>query len=103
MFVNDLHNALESEARLFADDMCLLVKGSNPDQLKVNLCAELHHFCLWCSVNTLSINSTKSNIVIIPPKRTKARLSHLNLSSSRTLINIVSSTKYLGVITVYNF
>ena len=82
--INDLHNALESEPRLFADDTSLLVKGSSPEQLEINLNAELHHLHLWCSVNKLSNNPAKTNIVIIPPKRTKAPISHLNLLSNRT-------------------
>ena len=36
------------------------------------------------------------NIIIIPPKRTKAPIFHLNLSSNGTPVNIVSSAKYLG-------
>ena len=37
-------------------------------------------------------------IVIVPPKRTLAPISHLNLSSNRTPVNIVSSAKYLGFV-----
>ena len=89
---------MESEPRLFAGDTCLLVKDSNSEQLEINLNAELHHLHLWCSVNKLSVNPAKANIVIIPPKRIKAPISHLNLSSNGTPVNIVSSAKYLGVI-----
>ena len=98
IFINDLQNSLESEPRLFADDTCLLVKGSNFKQLEINLNAELLHLHLWCSVNKLSVNPVKTNIVIIPPKPTKAPISHLNLVSNRTQVNTISSAKYLGVI-----
>ena len=53
----------------------------------------------WCSVNRLSANSAKTNILIIPPKRTKAPISHLNLSSKGTPVSVHSSTKYQGVTT----
>ena len=96
--INDLHNSVESEPRLFADDTCLLVKGSNSEQLETNLNAELHHLHLWFSVNKLSVNPAKTNIVIIPPKPIKAPISHLNISSNGTPVNIVSCAKYLGVI-----
>ena len=98
IYINDLHNSLESEPRLFADDTCLLVKASNSEQLEINLNTELHHLHLWCSVNKLSVNPAKSNIVIIPPKRIKTPISHLNISSNGTPVNIVSCAKYLGVI-----
>ena len=62
-----MHNALESEPRLFADDTCLFVKGVNPEQLEISLNAELHHLQLWCSVNKLSVNPAKTYIVIIHP------------------------------------
>ena len=99
IYINDLHNSLESEPRLFADDPCLLVKGSNSEQLEINLNAELHHLHSWCRVNKLSVNPAKTNIAIIPPKRIKAPIFHSNLSSNGTPVNIVSSAKYLGVIT----
>ena len=98
IYINGPHNSLESEPSLFADDTCLLVKGSNSEKLEINLNAELHHIHLWCSVNKLSVNPAKTNIVIIPPKPIKAPISNLNLSSNGTLVNIVTCAKYLVVI-----
>ena len=89
--IYDLHSSLESEPRLFADDTCLLVKGLSSDQLEINLKKELHYLHLWCSVNKLSVNPAKTNIVIIPPKPTKAPISLLNLSSNETPAKIVSN------------
>ena len=77
--------------------MCLLVKCLNFEQLEINLNAELHHLYLWYSVNKLSVNPATTNIVIIPPKETVAPISHLNLSSNGTPVNILSSAKYLRV------
>ena len=50
---------------------------------------------MWISY---SVNSAKTNTVIIPAKRTKAPISHFNPSSNGTPINTVSSAKYLEVI-----
>ena len=83
IIINDLHYSLESELRLFADDTCLLVKGSNSEQLEINSNAELHHLHLWCTVNKLSVNPAKTNIVIIPPKRIKAPISHLTFQVTK--------------------
>ena len=49
-------------------------------------------------MNKLSVNPAKTNIEIILPKRTKAPISHLNLTSNVTPVNTVGSAKYLGVI-----
>ena len=98
IYINDLHNSMESVPRLFADDTRLLVKGSNSEQLEISLNTELHHLHLWCSVNKLSVNPAKTNIVIIPRKLIKTLISHLNISSNGTPVNIVSCAKYLGVI-----
>ena len=98
IYINELHNSLEREQKLFADDTCLLVKDLNPEKLEINCNTKLRHLHLWCRVNKLSVNSAKPNIVVIPPKRIKATISHLNLSSNGTPVNIVSSAKYLKVI-----
>ena len=76
----------------------IISKGSNSEQLEINLNAKLHHLHLWCSVNKQSVNPAKTNIVIIPPKRIKAPISHLNLSSNGTPVNIVSNAKFLEVV-----
>ena len=98
IYINDLHYLLESKPILFADDTCLLVKVSNSEQLEVHLSAEQDHLHLWRSVNKLSVNPAKTIIVYIPPKRTKAPISHLNLSSNGTPVNMFSSAKYLRVL-----
>ena len=49
-------------------------------------------------MNKLFANPAETIIAIIPPQRTIAPISHLNLSSNGTPINIVSSAKYLGVL-----
>ena len=91
-------NPNQSNLKPIRVGVCLLEKGSNPEQLEINLNAELHHLRLWCSLNKVSVNSATTNIAIIPPKRTKAPISHLNLLINGTPVNIVNSAKYLGVI-----
>ena len=49
-------------------------------------------------MNKLFVNPVKTNIVIIPPKRIEAPISHLNLSNNGTPVNIVGSAKHLGII-----
>ena len=65
-------------------------------QIKINL--ELQNLHQWCCVNKLSINLSKTNIIIIPPKQLNAIIPHLHLTSNGSAINIVDSAKYLGVV-----
>ena len=96
--MNDLNFALKSQHRLFADDTCLIVKGLNPEQLQIKIDSELQNLHQWCCINKLLINLSKTNITIITPKQTNATIPHLHLTSNGFAINIVDSTKYLGVV-----
>ena len=98
VYINDLNFALKSQPRLFADGTCLIVKGFNPEQLQIKINSELQNLHQWCCVNKLSINPSKTNIIIIPPKQTNATIPHLHLTSNGSAINIVDSAKYLGVV-----
>ena len=97
-YINELNFALKSQPRLFADDTCLIVKGLNPEQLQIKINSELQNLHQWCCVNKLSINPSKTNIIIIPPKQTKAAIPHLHLTSNGPPANIVDSAKYLGAV-----
>ena len=98
VYMNDLNFALKSQPRLFADDTCLIVKGLNPEQLQIKINSELQNLHQWCWVNKLSINTSKTNIIIISPKQTNATIPHPHLTSSGSSINIFDSAKYLGVV-----
>ena len=98
VYINDLNFALKSQLRLFADDTCLIVKGLNPEQLQIKINSELQNLHQCCCENKLSINPSKTNIIIIPPKQTNATIPHLHLTSNGSAINIVDSGKYLGVV-----
>ena len=98
VYINDLNFALKSQPRLFANDTCLIVKGLNPEQLQIKIKSELQNLHQWCCVNKLSINPSKTNIIIIPPKQTNATILHLYLTSNGSAINIVDCANYLGVV-----
>ena len=103
IYINDFNNALVIKPRLFVNDACLPVNGLNPEELQFKINKELQNLHLWGSVNKLLINATKTKIMIIPPKQTKVQILHLDFISNGSLVNIVSSTKYLEVITEKDF
>ena len=98
VYINNLNFAFKSQPRLFDDNTCSIVKGLNPEQLQIKINSELQNLHQWCCINKLSINPSKTNIIIIPPEQTNATIPHLHLISNGSAINIVDSSKYLGVV-----
>jgi len=98
IYVNDITNALNCKSILFADDTCLVVKASNPQDLQNKINKELENLTDWCSANKLTINPSKSNVLIIPPKLKRKSELQLNVNISGTPVNIVKNVTYLGVI-----
>ena len=79
-------------------DACLLVNEDNSQTLRNTITDELNRLSIWCSANKLTINLSKTCVLFIPPKLTmNSNFSPFLLSSNDNPINIVSSTKYLGV------
>ena len=97
--INDLNSALKSQSTVdFLLTHLFNCKRLNPEQLLIKINSELQNLHQWCCVNKLSINPSKTNIIIISPKQTNAAIPHLHLTSNGSAINIVDSTKYLGVV-----
>ena len=88
VYINNLNFALKSQPKLFADDSCLIVKGLNPEQLQIKINLELQNLHQWCCISKLSVNPSKTNIIIIPPEQMNATVPHLHLTSNGSAINI---------------
>ena len=58
---------------------------------------DLQNISIWFKANKLTINSSKSNVLTIHPKISKAPPS-LNVTLNNTVLNQSNSVKYLGVI-----
>ena len=57
-----------SKPRLFADDTCLLIKTNNLKELQEQGNQELNILKSWMAANKLTINSHKSQIIVINSK-----------------------------------
>ena len=95
LYVNDLPNCIGSTPRLFADDICILVKANTSNEL-YSLNYELAKINGWIVANKLTLNAAKSSAIIIKPKLHSPPV-EMNLSCVAGSINVVSSAKYLGV------
>ena len=96
LYVNDLPNSTQIIPRLFADDTCLSVHHSNLSNLQTELNLELTRLSEWCKSNKLTINPTKSQLLVISPRLNELVMDfdvHLN----GITVPLSNSVKYLGV------
>ena len=92
-YINDLENFCDSTSRLFADDTCVIAKGTSKQQLN----HELKQIAAWINVNNLTINPFKTYVLVISPF-TNLDSPTLNLFYNHHRIDIVRTMKYLGII-----
>ena len=96
LYINDLPNSACSLPRLFADDTCLILNSNTIPCLETKMNQDLLKVCQWCMANRISLNPTKSNYLIIPPKLRKTTpQTYLYLND--TPLSTSKSFKYLGV------
>jgi len=91
------HNCTASSLKLFADGTCLIVTCNSIENLKRKVSEDLENTSSWLNANKLTLNHTKSNIIIVPPK---SNISSTNVADTfqRSQISIANDSKYLGVI-----
>ena len=98
LYINDLPNLkLKSYISLYADDTLLLHSSNNLIDLTNSLQEDLHNVGHWMEENKLSVNATKSEIIPYGQKTISQSLM-LNLSLNGTLLKVVDSVKFLGII-----
>ena len=81
---------------LFADDKCLIFTAPNLASLTTIMNKELQNRSIWFDSNKLTVNPSKSNFLIIPPKLNKP-FPQTNVFLNNTSIPQCISIKYLGL------
>ena len=98
LFVNDLHLAVQySSVHQFADNTNLLVVEKSIKKLNKKVNRDLKLIVEWVRANKLSLNASKTEIIIFKPK-SKTITKHLNFQISGQMIKPSNQVKYLGVI-----
>jgi len=87
--------------RLYAEDTCLVVTAPSIDQVKSRLNSEMNKTCNWMLANKLTLNATKSKLLIINLKYNSI-LTNVIIDCKAGSIKSVNQTKYLGVILDHN-
>ena len=91
-----MRNALQTIPRLFADDTCLFLTAKNIVDLEIIGNSELSSLKNWMDTNTLTVNPTKSKLIVVNPKL-RAPQMQFSLLYDDTCIGNDKSLKYIGV------
>ena len=90
MYINDLPNCSNALAfRIFADDTNVFASARNLKDLEEIVNSELKKVKIWCDVNRLSINFTKTNFMIIKSSKKKDDQVNIKIESADGTINVL--------------
>ena len=88
--------ALNYYVQLFADDTCLLLSNICKKTVQDEAKTELENVHLRMDANKLTLNSSKSNVMLINSKlRDKGKFD--NIKTKKSEISVTSTVKYLGI------
>ena len=95
LFINDLHKPVEvSSVHYFADDTNLILTDKSMKKINKHVNTDLKLVVQWSRTNKLSLNTSKTELVIFKPKY-KIITKHLNfrISGQKTLEHAFDKTK----------
>ena len=95
LYINDLPNSLINQPTLFADDTCILISNHSLVNLGTQSNDELKSVSEWMIANRLTLNSHKTQALVLT--RSKQKLQPFLLSLNNIFIEIRQSVKYLGI------
>ena len=99
IYINDLPNSSNALTfRIFADDTNVFALARDVKVLKKIVNSELKKVKIWCDVNRLSINFSKTNFMIIKSQKKKDDQVNINMESADGTINVLQrkqKIKYL--------
>lgn len=102
IYLNDLPNSSDIlKFRIFADDTNIFLSDKSINSLEQNVNIELEKVKEWCDINKLSINTSKTNFMIIKSAKKNDALKNIKMKRKDGFHNSLESKthiKYLGVI-----
>ena len=97
VYINDLHKAVKySTVHHFADDTNLLVISKNLEIIQKRLNRDLKYLCNWLRANKISLNASKTELIIFRDPRKKIHHDVKIKINGKKLIPI-KFVKYLGI------
>ena len=99
MYINGVQSELQhSKMTLFADDMVFYCHENSPTNLQSKLNADLAAITSWLHDNKLTLNVTKSKLLVIGGRNKLSQFNDTALVSNNDQLENVTKFKYLGVI-----
>ena len=88
---------------MYADDTVLYISGKSLETLSINLQSSLNNFVNWSSRNKLTINESKTKLMLFSShiKSKSLQVRNLNIKINNEKLKFVPTYKYLGVILDY--
>ena len=91
---NDIASCTSSTPRLFADDTCLILENKNLVDLNDKTRTEIKSIEKYMIVNKLTLNISKSNVIVI---NSNAKNNNLTTDVTTSKLSLVQNAKYLLV------
>ena len=99
MYINGIQSELQhSKMTMFADDMAFYCHENSPTNLQSKLNADLAAITSWLHDNKLTLNVTKSKLLVIGGRNKLSQFNDTALVSNNDQLENVTKFKYLGVI-----
>ena len=97
IYINDLRNAIyHSTVHLFADDTNLLYTNKSLKFIQKIMNKDLKSLCTWLRANKISLNASKTELIIFRDPRKKITYS-MKIKINGKKLTPYSSVKYLGI------
>lgn len=95
VYINDLPSVIDQECILFADDITLIIKTKNHNELKTIAENNLKEVITWLKANNLTINLNKTKCIKFKTRNSVHR--ELDIKYEQDKIEDVSEIKFLGI------
>ena len=97
IYINDLHVAIKHcKVHHFADDTNLLIINKSLKRLNKLLNIDLKNLTNWLNANKISLNVSKTELIIFKPKRKPLDFS-MKIKLNGKILYLTDSVRYLGI------
>ena len=98
LYVNDLPKCVNKSCiKLYADDTVIYDSDTNVDIIQTRLQSSLDLFAMWSLQNKLTVNPSKTKLMIFTASKRKMNSMDVSLTLNDKKLSVVPSYKYLGV------
>ena len=98
IYINDLSKHVTlGNTYLYADDTAVVISSDNPDIMSNMLCQTMHELDVWFSSNKLSLNVSKSKLMLFGTQQQLCNLDTVNVIHRGTELEKCTKYKYLGI------